>query len=732
MVSSDRDDHATAQHQAVTEPPARVENERRVLPQPPAKLQIIVDETQVSIEELPVSNRTHYHDLSDSYFYRPLDPKSEGPLTFTSETLMNNVQWWSHDPPEELLFDIESIEASGKYGLPELETLLTNPVRAGTSQGQLCRAETTQKSTTASAALRESPEASSSSNTAVAGLSRPSLQTSATEEDTSSNEQNQQNRVISQGSTKTNMTSDSGYMSAAERYRSRSSSKDPQQGYTKLPTFARFRKLLKKREIKDKSVMKELNEPSKNCVSCLDDFPEDKMVSLECHGYCKECFQTLVIAAMETETMWPVKCCREEISHAVIMKNVNADLAQEFQRKVLERKVPAGDRIYCIKPGCEAWIPSKWFNKSLKCASCPSCNTRVCTACRGSWHADTECPNDRNFQATFRLAYEQGWKRCYNCYAFVELNTGCRHIQCRCRAEWCYICRAKWMTCQCTEMDHLVRRLDTEQRLLNAANPTGQVAERIRREAEHDLAARQLNEDLERRQAEELEREAEIRRRREETRFAEIALMFGQIREELEVLHSSQKLRLASRSQNEYRLLQEQELRLNELRFLNTREINELDTEYKNEMSKYELRFLNEYNELEREEVRLEKETSEGIEAFWKDKPNAVYEIKAAKVSHQANSIAKFRKWDLYRKTTLQNLVEYFEAEKSSLSRAQNAIMATTTWRIGSGWRDWARNKVAEVKWFEAVIAERESVLRALENLQYKMAIEESETGIAP
>ncbi|KAJ8061972.1 hypothetical protein OCU04_009755 [Sclerotinia nivalis] len=744
MVSSHRDDQAIARHQTATKPPASMENEKTVLPRPPAKLQIIINETQVSIEELPASNRTHYFALSDGYIYMALDPKSDGPLTFTSETLMNDVHWWAYDPPAELVFDIESIEGSAKYGLPELDTLLTTSiVGADTLQDQLRRAATTQKRTTALAALRESPEASSSPNAAVAGPSRPRPQTSATDEDTSSNEQNQQTRVISQGSTKTNMTIDSGYMSAAERYHSESSSNDPQQGYSKLSPFARFKKLLKKRGIKGKSEMKE---PTGECVSCLDDFPEGEMVNVKCHGYCKECFERLVIAAMETEAMWPVKCCLKDISHAVIMKNVNASLAQKFQTKALERKVHVGDRIYCIKPGCETWIPNNWFNKSLKCASCPSCKTRVCTACRGSWHANTECPKDKDFQATVRLAEERGWKKCYNCNAFVELNTGCRHMKCRCKAEWCYVCLAKWMTCQCTERQHFEIVFDLEQRLRHAARqtrvptiPTRQEAERIRREAERERIAVQLVEDFERRQAEELGREAErrfqeeedIRRRREETRLTEIALMFGQIREELQVLHSSQKLRLATRSQKEYRILQERELELNNLQFLHSRDINQLETEYKNEISKQEMRFLNEYNEREREEVRVEKETSEKIEAFWKDKPDAVYNIKAAKVSHQANCIAMFRKWDFDRKTALQDLAENFESKKSLLSRTQISDMADFAWRVRSEWRDWARHKVAEVKWFEAVITERESMVRTLENQQYAMATEESETGRA-
>lgn len=83
------------------------------------------------------------------------------------------------------------------------------------------------------------------------------MQTVTRDKDISSIEEQQPSRVNSQLSKETNTTSDSGYISAAERYHSESSSSLPRQGYSKLAPLARFIKILKKRRHKGKSVVAE-------------------------------------------------------------------------------------------------------------------------------------------------------------------------------------------------------------------------------------------------------------------------------------------------------------------------------------------------------------------------------------------------------------------------------------------------------------------------------------------
>ncbi|KAF5868727.1 putative ibr domain-containing protein [Botrytis fragariae] len=714
---------------------------------PMSNLQIVINKMQVSIRELSASNVNPdgmLYRAEPRHFHEVLYSKFNEPLTFTSNILMNNINWQEYSPPAEILSGIEGFNGS-KWGIPQLSTIITRSIGEAASRKKLGFLEAASQSnkTTSILTISKKSQASSSSSVTVAGPSRSKLETIARDKDTSIIEENQPSRVNSQLLKETSTTSDSGYISAAEKYHSGSSSRLPRQGCSKLTPLARFIKMLKKRQHKGKSVVAE---PLRECVSCLDDFPVSDMVHVQCHDYCKDCFERLVITAMETESMWPVKCCLNDISHKAIVKNVNPNLAKEFQLKVCERKIASGDRIYCIKPRCESWIPNSCIDKGRKCASCPSCKGKVCVTCRGSWHANMECPQDKDIQATASLADERGWKQCYNCRIFIELNKGCRHMKCRCKAEWCYVCSAKWKTCGCTEfdLDKLVLNLQLRQEAAARETQlqetkTRQEEEQIRREAvrirkaaEEERIAIQMVEDFERREADGLGREAEsvfqfeeaVRGRRED-----MASKFIEIREELNALHHSQKSRLATRSQEEFRMLQERGNGFYKLLKCHVSQCDQLKKEYKTEYSNQELRFQNEYDQRREEEIRAEKENTEKLETFWKDKPDAAYIIRAAKDSHQEGYIVAFRNWDFNRKIALQECTKNFELKNSSLIRSQILDDANFRLKMRDEWREWARNKVAEVRWFDAVIAEREHMLQTLENEQYTMATAESERG---
>ncbi|KAF7914597.1 uncharacterized protein EAF01_001003 [Botrytis porri] len=722
---------------------------------PVPKLQIVINKMQVSIRELPASNGNPYGILYEAelrHFHEALQSKFNEPLTFTSNILMHGVDWQDFSPPAEILSGIGDFNGS-KWGMPKVSTIITRSISEAVSRKTLGLLEAASQSneSTSISAPGKSPQVSSSSNVTVAGpSSRPKPPTVATDKDTSSIEGKRPSRVNSQLSTETSTTSDSGYISAVDRSHSESGSRLSRRGYSKFAPLARFVKMLKKRQDKGKSVVAE---PIRECVSCLDDFPVSDMVHVQCHDYCKDCFERLVVTAIEIESMWPVKCCLNDIPHTVILKNIKPDLAKTFQLKVSEREIAAGDRIYCVKPRCEQWIPNNWINKGLKCASCPSCKTKLCITCRGPWHEKMECPQDKDFQATVRLADERGWKQCYNCRIFIEFVKGCRHMKCHCRAEWCYVCSAKWKTCECTEfeLDRLVLNLQLRQEAATRETQlqeliTRQEEERIRREAvrirkvaEEERIAIQMVEDFERREAEEVGGEAErvfqleeaILRRRDDTRIAEIASNFIEIREELNVLHRSQKSRLATRSQEEFKMLQEREDGFYKLLRRHSSQHDQLKKEYETEYTNQELRFRNEYDQRRKEEIRAVQENTEKLEAFWKDKPDAVYNIGAAKDSHKEGYILAFRNWDYNRKIALHECTKNFESRRTSLTSSQILEDAEFKQKMRDEWREWARNKVAEVRWFDAVIAEREHVLQTLENEQYTMATAESERGRA-
>lgn len=176
------------------------------------------------------------------------------------------------------------------------------------------------------------------------------------------------------------------------------------------------------------------------CASCFEDIPGSESASLACqHSYCSSCFLQLVKTAMKNENFFPPKCCLQEIPRATIRAQMPVKDFAQFDEKAQEYAVPTGSRWYCSSPQCGKWIKTGKRPRSATLV-CPHCRFSMCTSCRGPKHSLTEyCPEDRGLGATLREAEREGWRRCYNCRSMVELATGCRHITCKCKAEFWYV-----------------------------------------------------------------------------------------------------------------------------------------------------------------------------------------------------------------------------------------------------------------------------------------------------
>lgn len=174
------------------------------------------------------------------------------------------------------------------------------------------------------------------------------------------------------------------------------------------------------------------------CISCFDDIPEKKGVKLPCrHDYCKLCFEQLVSTSIQHEINFPPKCCLTDIPKKTIRDNLQPAACAAFDAKALEYAVPVADRYYCVSSSCGKWIDTRHAKRTNGTIKCPYCSVKLCTLCRGPQHPlNEDCPQDSSLNRTLEQAERAGWRRCYRCKAMVELNTGCRHITCKCRAEF--------------------------------------------------------------------------------------------------------------------------------------------------------------------------------------------------------------------------------------------------------------------------------------------------------
>ncbi|PGH13577.1 hypothetical protein AJ79_03570 [Helicocarpus griseus UAMH5409] len=254
----------------------------------------------------------------------------------------------------------------------------------------------------------------------------------------------------------------------------------------------------------------------KECSSCFNDVLDKNMLGLKCqHKYCLKCFLKLVDIAMKEENLFPPKCCLEKIPQQLILDNLDHSRREKYKLKIQEYSMNPENRWYCPAANCNKWIPPNKVKKGSKPDEkiCPHCRASLCALCRRVAHrSETECPRDYGLEATLKEAENYGWRRCYNCHSMVELMTGCRHITCKCGAQFCYTCGTKWRECDCTEEDQRIRQHQIETRRQQSSQ---QALQALREEEEIAAALAEIDR-MEREEALERERSAEEQRRREE------------------------------------------------------------------------------------------------------------------------------------------------------------------------------------------------------------------------
>lgn len=187
----------------------------------------------------------------------------------------------------------------------------------------------------------------------------------------------------------------------------------------------------------------------------------------------------MVLNAVQSEQDWPPKCCGTTIDHATCLKNIPRTLGAVYKQKQHEYSVPIGQRYYCPVPDCGLFVLVDKANTPYRRARCKAKHV-TCIDCLAAAHKDAaQCPRNRDMELVTRMAVQEGWRRCYRCLTMIEHRNSCRHMRCRCGAEFCFVCGAKWWTCGCTE-----RQLkELKDRVARRAEARRQLDERRAREA---------------------------------------------------------------------------------------------------------------------------------------------------------------------------------------------------------------------------------------------------------
>lgn len=206
------------------------------------------------------------------------------------------------------------------------------------------------------------------------------------------------------------------------------------------------------------------SEMSAECLACTEKIPTAR---LACgHQYCRACITTLVRSAMVDRSLLPARCCKIPVEVALTCEVLDPVAAAAYVARCAE--LTAKQKMYCEYPSCATFINlDPLVNPEdgsvlLPDIDCPACFRGMCTACKTRSHPDLTCLEwqsrepEAQYVALSNLAKAEGWARCFSCKTFVELRTGCNHITCACKAQFCYVCHQPWRTpraCNCAVWD---------------------------------------------------------------------------------------------------------------------------------------------------------------------------------------------------------------------------------------------------------------------------------------
>ncbi|CRK20089.1 hypothetical protein BN1708_012737 [Verticillium longisporum] len=461
------------------------------------------------------------------------------------------------------------------------------------------------------------------------------------------------------------------------------------------------------------------------CVSCLDDFPQSALVKITCHSYCTPCFYRLITTACQNEQQWPPKCCLNTIPEETTLAHIPADLQKTFRRRAEEWAQPAPDRIYCSRPTCSRFIPTRRVDHATRTARCSHrSHPPTCTLCRGPAHPTAEaCPSDRDAALTEALAADAGWMHCGACHALVEHREACQHMTCRCGHEFCYVCALPWQTCGCT-MDSLAEKL---------AAAAARVEARLLREEEEEEAVRMVEEfEREERLKQELLRaeaesaEAEQRAEREAIRQSEVKDRFEKLRRQMGDLRELQDVLVGWQHDREVEVLkadgaaEEEALKERQLR-----ERQEYDQTARDKVQVQELSFKRDYASRVAEERDVEAKYMLELQVFYEGRVEGAKMVGDAMTLFRRQMDKGWRAWSQWRDGEMAAYQARIDEERTIQEEGLCSVKARLEDRLAEQAREATRRTAAEMKWAEEVWREREAMMVELEREE----LDDGETG---
>ncbi|KZV84056.1 hypothetical protein EXIGLDRAFT_624786 [Exidia glandulosa HHB12029] len=180
----------------------------------------------------------------------------------------------------------------------------------------------------------------------------------------------------------------------------------------------------------------------------MTEFADDAPLRAPCdHTYDVDCMIEFFRAATTDDLHFPPRCCGREIPLYDVRDILPDELVARYLHRADERAALL--RVVCPDATCARILGLQ--TELQPYTTCPDCGVGVCTACRAAHEPGMTCAQHEDALPLADLARQQGWQRCTACRRYVQHAEGCWHMTCLCGTQFCYLCAARWKTCQCPQ-----------------------------------------------------------------------------------------------------------------------------------------------------------------------------------------------------------------------------------------------------------------------------------------
>lgn len=235
-------------------------------------------------------------------------------------------------------------------------------------------------------------------------------------------------------------------------------------------------------------------------------------------------------------------------------------------------------------------------------------------------------------------------------------------------------------------------------------------------EREEALKAEMLRQEQQRLEEERRQRELEERVRQESIRRRDVEFKFTELRRGLDLLHEMQQVILEENLETVSKsLAEEMQKAKRELEEKQTQERADLEAHIQVKMSEKEVVFNEDFTVRSAAEKKVVDEYQNQLQAYWRDKTGAEQEIDTAMAPLRERMERHCLAWQQWKDKELKAYRERLEERRSMREEFMYSAKARLGDQCENRETDLVRRVVAEHKWMQMVMLERESLLAEME-----------------